>query len=133
MKHLLLVALLALPGLAMAEGFAPIAKRQEFVNLISGKALTRFGITLNVSPGGAINGSAFGNAASIYTSSGGAAREFRYRAQAGNIGVNLGIAAPMAYFPFCGQKASFFGSLHGQARDCLDFFTDRKVVISRWL
>ena len=80
-----------------------------------------------------INGSAFGNAASIYTSSGGAAREFRYRAQAGNIGVNLGIAAPMAYFPFCGQKASFFGSLHGQARDCLDFFTDRKVVISRWL
>ncbi len=80
-----------------------------------------------------INDSPFGNAASIYTASGGAAREFRYRVQAGNIGVNIGIAAPMAYFPFCGQKASFFGSLHGQARDCLDFFTDRKVVISRWL
>ena len=80
-----------------------------------------------------INASPYGNAASIYTSSGGAARDFRYRAKAGNIGVNLGIAAPMAYFPFCGQKASFFGALHGQARDCLDFFTDRKVVITRWL
>jgi malonate-semialdehyde dehydrogenase (acetylating)/methylmalonate-semialdehyde dehydrogenase len=75
----------------------------------------------------------FGNAASIYTSSGGAAREFRYRVQAGNVGVNVGIAAPMAYFPFGGAKDSFFGVMHGQGRDGIDFFTDRKVVITRWL
>ena len=80
-----------------------------------------------------INASPFGNAASIYTRDGGAARELRYHANVGNIGVNIGIAAPMAYFPFGGQKASFFGVLHGQGGDCIDFFTDRKVVITRWL
>jgi malonate-semialdehyde dehydrogenase (acetylating)/methylmalonate-semialdehyde dehydrogenase len=79
-----------------------------------------------------INASPYGNAASIYTRDGRSAREFRYRANVGNVGVNLGIAAPMAYFPFCGQKASFFGSLHGQGTDCIDFFTDRKVIVSRW-
>jgi malonate-semialdehyde dehydrogenase (acetylating)/methylmalonate-semialdehyde dehydrogenase len=79
-----------------------------------------------------INASPYGNAASIYTRDGRSAREFRYRANVGNIGVNIGIAAPMAYFPFCGQKASFFGSLHGQGADGIDFFTDRKVIISRW-
>jgi malonate-semialdehyde dehydrogenase (acetylating)/methylmalonate-semialdehyde dehydrogenase len=79
-----------------------------------------------------VNGSPFGNAASIYTREGRSAREFRYRAEVGNVGVNIGIAAPMAFFPFCGRKASFFGALHGQTRDCVDFFTDRKVVITRW-
>lgn len=80
-----------------------------------------------------VNSGPFGNATSIYTRDGRSAREFRYQANVGNVGVNLGIAAPMAYFPFCGQKASFFGALHGQSRDCIDFFTDRKVVITRWL
>lgn len=79
-----------------------------------------------------INSSPFGNAASLYTSSGRAAREFRYRVRCGNIGINVGVAAPMAYFPFGGQKASFFGTLHAQGRDAVDFFTDEKVVISRW-
>lgn len=79
-----------------------------------------------------INGSVYGNAASIYTSEGQSAREFRYRVNCGNIGINVGVAAPMAYFPFGGQKASFFGSLHAQGREAIDFFTDRKVVISRW-
>jgi malonate-semialdehyde dehydrogenase (acetylating)/methylmalonate-semialdehyde dehydrogenase len=74
----------------------------------------------------------FGNAASIFTESGKAAREFRYRAPVGNVGVNVGVAAPMAYFPFSGWKSSFFGTLHGQGRDAIDFFTDRKVVITRW-
>lgn len=74
----------------------------------------------------------FGNAASIFTQDGGAAREFRYRVPTGNIGINVGVAAPMAYFPFSGAKESFFGTLHGQGRDAIDFFTDRKVVITRW-
>jgi malonate-semialdehyde dehydrogenase (acetylating) / methylmalonate-semialdehyde dehydrogenase len=79
------------------------------------------------------NGSAFGNASSIYTSSGRTAREYKYRVRSGNIGVNIGVPAPMAYFPFGGMNDSFFGDLHGQGRDGVSFFTDRKVVISRWV
>ncbi len=78
------------------------------------------------------NSSPFGNAASIYTTSGRAARTFWYKVQAGNIGVNLGIAAAMAYFPFAGQKDSFFGTMHGQGSDAVQFFTDSKVIITRW-
>ncbi len=74
----------------------------------------------------------YGNAASIFTQDGKAAREFRYRAPVGNVGINVGVAAPMAYFPFGGWKASFFGTLHGQGRDAIDFFTERKIVITRW-
>ncbi len=76
--------------------------------------------------------SPYGNAASIFTSSGAAARKFRYEAPAGNIGVNIGVAAPMAYFPFSGWKDSFLGVLHGQGRDAIEFYTDKKVVIERW-
>jgi malonate-semialdehyde dehydrogenase (acetylating)/methylmalonate-semialdehyde dehydrogenase len=76
--------------------------------------------------------SAYGNAASIFTSSGPAARKFRYEAPAGNVGVNIGVAAPMAYFPFSGWKGSFLGALHGQGRDGVEFYTDKKVVIERW-
>jgi malonate-semialdehyde dehydrogenase (acetylating) / methylmalonate-semialdehyde dehydrogenase len=75
----------------------------------------------------------FGNAASIYTDSGKHAREFRYRVEAGNIGINVGVAAAMAYFPFGGFKDSFYGDLHGQGRDGIEFFTDKKVVITRWV
>jgi len=76
--------------------------------------------------------SAYGNAASIFTSSGNYARKFRYEAPTGNIGVNIGVAAPMAYFPFSGWKDSFLGVLHGQGRDGVEFYTDKKVVIERW-
>jgi malonate-semialdehyde dehydrogenase (acetylating)/methylmalonate-semialdehyde dehydrogenase len=76
--------------------------------------------------------SAYGNAASIFTSSGAAARKFRYEAPAGNIGVNIGVAAPMAYFPFSGWKDSFFGVEHAQGRDGIEFYTEKKVVIERW-
>jgi malonate-semialdehyde dehydrogenase (acetylating) / methylmalonate-semialdehyde dehydrogenase len=76
--------------------------------------------------------SAYGNQASLFTSSGGAARRFRYEAPAGNIGINIGVAAPMAYFPFSGWKDSFFGVQHGQGRDAVEFYTEKKVVIERW-
>lgn len=74
----------------------------------------------------------YGNAASIFTASGKAAREFKRRVPCGNVGINVGVAAPMAFFPFSGMGESFFGSLHPQGREGVDFFTDRKVVISRW-
>ena len=76
--------------------------------------------------------SPFGNQASLFTSSGAAARRFRYEAPAGNIGINIGVAAPMAYFPFSGWKDSFFGVLHGQGRDAVEFYTEKKVVVERW-
>jgi malonate-semialdehyde dehydrogenase (acetylating)/methylmalonate-semialdehyde dehydrogenase len=76
--------------------------------------------------------SAYGNQASLFTSSGAAARRFRYEAPAGNIGINIGVAAPMAYFPFSGWKDSFFGIMHGQGRDAIEFYTEKKVVIERW-
>ncbi|MDA4124894.1 MAG: CoA-acylating methylmalonate-semialdehyde dehydrogenase [Thaumarchaeota archaeon] len=80
----------------------------------------------------AINkGTKFGNMASIFTTKGAEAREFRRRVKAGNIGINIGVAAPSAYFPFGGMRDSFFGTLHPQM-DSVDFFTDRKVTISRW-
>ncbi len=76
--------------------------------------------------------SSYGNQASLFTTSGSAARKFRYEAPAGNIGINIGVAAPMAYFPFSGWKESFFGILHGQGRDAVEFFTESKIVIERW-
>ena len=79
-----------------------------------------------------VNRNAFGNMACLFTNSGSAARKFRYEAQAGNIGINIGVAAPMAFFPFSGWKESFFGTLHGQARHAVEFFTQTKVVIERW-
>jgi malonate-semialdehyde dehydrogenase (acetylating)/methylmalonate-semialdehyde dehydrogenase len=76
--------------------------------------------------------SQFGNAASIFTTSGAAARKFRYEVPAGNVGVNIGVAAPMAYFPFSGWKESFFGVVHAQGRDAIEFYTDKKVIVERW-
>lgn len=79
-----------------------------------------------------MHGSRYGNACSIFTTSGRAAREFRYRAGISMIGVNIGVAAPMAFFPFGGAKGSFYGDLKAQGRDAVAFFTDQRVVISRW-
>jgi malonate-semialdehyde dehydrogenase (acetylating)/methylmalonate-semialdehyde dehydrogenase len=78
------------------------------------------------------NSHAYGNQASLFTSSGSAARKFRYEVDAGNIGINIGVAAPMAFFPFSGWKESFFGDMHGQSMDAVEFFTQKKVVIERW-
>ena len=79
-----------------------------------------------------INKSRYGNSACIFTSSGAAARKFRHDTLAGNIGINIGIAAPMAFFPFSGWKESFFGDLHGQSNHAVEFYTQTKVVIERW-
>ena len=76
--------------------------------------------------------SPYGNQASLFTSSGAAARRFRYEAPAGNIGINIGVAAPMAYFPFSGWKDSFFGIMHAQGRDSVEFYTEKKIVVERW-
>jgi malonate-semialdehyde dehydrogenase (acetylating) / methylmalonate-semialdehyde dehydrogenase len=79
-----------------------------------------------------INRGQYGNQASLFTTSGSAARKFRYEAEAGNIGINIGVAAPMAFFPFSGWKESFFGDMHGQGMDAVEFFTQKKVVVERW-
>jgi len=78
------------------------------------------------------NSHVYGNQASLFTSSGAAARKFRYEVEAGNVGINIGVAAPMAFFPFSGWKNSFFGTHHGQAMDAVEFFTQQKVVVERW-
>ena len=80
-----------------------------------------------------VNSGEYGNMACIFTNSGAAARKFRYEADAGNIGINIGVAAPMAFFPFSGWKNSFFGTLHAQGKHAVEFFTQTKVVVERWL
>jgi malonate-semialdehyde dehydrogenase (acetylating)/methylmalonate-semialdehyde dehydrogenase len=79
-----------------------------------------------------VNNNNYGNMACLFTSSGLNARFFRNRANAGNIGINIGVAAPMAQFPFSGWGESFFGDLHGQGRHAIEFFTQTKVVIEKW-
>jgi len=81
---------------------------------------------------GLVNNRRYGNQACLFTSSGAAAREFRHKVQAGNIGINLGVAAPMAFFPFSGWGESFFGDLHAQAHHGVEFYTQTKVVVERW-
>lgn len=100
------------------EIFGPVLALQEATDLDEAIAI--------------LSKSAYGNSAAIFTSNGNAARKFRYEAPAGNIGVNIGVAAPMAYFPFSGWKDSFLGVLHGQGRDGVEFYTDKKVVVERW-
>lgn len=78
------------------------------------------------------NKTIFGNGACIYTQSGKAAREFRHRIQCGMIGINIGVPAPLAYFPFSGWNYSFFGDLHLQGREGVMFYTRQKVTTSRW-
>lgn len=79
-----------------------------------------------------VNSGNYGNMACLFTSSGSSARKFRNEADAGNIGINIGVAAPMAQFPFSGWKDSFFGDLHGQGKHAIEFFTQTKVIIERW-
>jgi malonate-semialdehyde dehydrogenase (acetylating) / methylmalonate-semialdehyde dehydrogenase len=118
LKPTLLDNVPAASALSTTEIFGPV------LSLVHAKTLEEGIETLSRSP--------FGNMASIFTSSGAAARKFRYEVPAGNIGVNIGVAAPMAYFPFSGWRDSFMGVLHGQGRDAVEFYTDKKVVVERW-
>ncbi|MFW5986137.1 MAG: CoA-acylating methylmalonate-semialdehyde dehydrogenase, partial [Halanaerobiales bacterium] len=79
-----------------------------------------------------INSNKYGNAANIYTQNGKWARRFAYEVDGGNIGINIGVPAPVPHFPFSGMKDSFFGDLHAQGRDVIDFYTKKKIVIERW-
>jgi len=78
------------------------------------------------------NANSFGNGHSIFTSSGKSAREYHYNILSGNVGINIGIVAPMAFFPFSGMKESFYGVLHTQGKEAVRFFTESKVIIQRW-
>jgi malonate-semialdehyde dehydrogenase (acetylating)/methylmalonate-semialdehyde dehydrogenase len=78
------------------------------------------------------NGSRYGNAGSIFTSSGATARAYRWAIEAGMLGVNIGVPAPVAWFPFSGWKDSIDGDLHANGRDAVDFYTRKKVITSRW-
>ncbi|HTW63199.1 MAG TPA: CoA-acylating methylmalonate-semialdehyde dehydrogenase [Bryobacteraceae bacterium] len=79
-----------------------------------------------------VNKSEFGNATSIFTSNGKSAREYSSKVEAGMVGINVGVAAPMAFFPFAGWKNSFFGDLHAHGKDAVMFYTEQKVLMTRW-
>ncbi|MDE3104624.1 MAG: CoA-acylating methylmalonate-semialdehyde dehydrogenase [Acidobacteriota bacterium] len=79
-----------------------------------------------------VNASEFGNTTTIYTQSGKAAREYQQRVEVGMVGVNMAVAAPMAFFPFAGWKRSFFGDLHAHGKDAVYFYTEQKVLMTRW-
>jgi malonate-semialdehyde dehydrogenase (acetylating)/methylmalonate-semialdehyde dehydrogenase len=98
-----------------------------------------FGPVLSVARAGTLdeaieqaNSMALGNMATIFTQSGRSAREFRERVEAGMTGINVPIAQPFAFFPFSGWKGSFYGDLHVHGTDGIDFFTRKKVVVTRW-
>ena len=76
--------------------------------------------------------SEYGNAASIFTRSGAAAREFTHNVSAGMVGINVGVPAPVAFFPFSGWKNSFFGDLHALGKDAVHFYTEQRVITCRW-
>ncbi len=145
-------------GLGVSEGASiPVDGRGTVIKGYENGSFVRPTILMDIKPGGDIwkteifgpvlgvmhvntiddaivltNSGVYGNQASLFTSSGSAARKFRYEVDAGNIGINIGVAAPMAFFPFSGWKESFFGDLHGQGMDAVDFFTQKKVVVERW-
>ena len=79
-----------------------------------------------------VNHGMYGNMGCIFTNSGPAARKFRNKVDAGNIGINIGVAAPMAFFPFSGWNESFYGDLHAQGAHAIEFYTQTKVIIERW-
>ena len=117
-------------GPSIFENVTPemtIAREEIFGPVMSIIRVKDLGEAIKVS-----NASNFGNGHSIFTQDGKNAREFQYNVESGNVGINIGITAPVATFPFSGMKDSFFGDLHTQGKEAIRFFTESKVVIQRW-
>jgi malonate-semialdehyde dehydrogenase (acetylating) / methylmalonate-semialdehyde dehydrogenase len=117
-------------GPTLFDGVDPdmtLAREEIFGPVLALERMDDLGTALE-----AINASAFGNAAAIFTRDGGAARRFVREVQAGMVGVNVSVPAPVAYFPFSGWRGSFYGDLHATGRDGVEFYTEKKVVTSRW-
>lgn len=106
---------------------SPLACEEIFGPVLSVMYVDEFDQAIDLA-----NASTFGNAAVLFTSSGHSAREFRTRVECGNIGINVGVPAAIAVFPFAGMKDSFFGDLHGQGKDAVEFFTQKKMIVERW-
>jgi malonate-semialdehyde dehydrogenase (acetylating)/methylmalonate-semialdehyde dehydrogenase len=106
----------------------PLAREEVFGPVLNVLHLDDFETAIALA-----NQSAYGNGASIFTNSGKAAREFKHRVQCGMIGINIGVPASLAMFPFSGWNDSFFGDLHIQGREAVWFYTQQKVTTTRWI
>jgi malonate-semialdehyde dehydrogenase (acetylating) / methylmalonate-semialdehyde dehydrogenase len=115
------------PTIAAADGESELARDELFGPLLTVVDAPDLDTALDF-----LNGSRYGNAGAIFTASGEAARRYRYGAEAGMLGVNVGVPAPVAWFPFAGWKDSMAGDLHANGMDAVDFYTRKKVVTSRW-
>ena len=115
------------PTIAIADPESELARDEQFGPLLTVVDAPDLDSALEF-----LNGSRYGNAGAIFTSSGEAARSYRYGAEAGMLGVNVGVPAPVAWFPFSGWKDSMDGDLHANGTDAVDFYTRKKVVTSRW-
>ena len=115
------------PTIAVADGESELARDELFGPLLTLVEVDDLDAAIEF-----LNGSRYGNAGAIFTSSGAAARQYRYEAEAGMLGVNVGVPAPVAWFPFSGWKDSIDGDLHANGTDAVEFYTRKKVVTSRW-
>jgi malonate-semialdehyde dehydrogenase (acetylating) / methylmalonate-semialdehyde dehydrogenase len=115
------------PTIAAADAESELAREELFGPLLTVVDAPNLDAALDF-----LNGSRYGNAGAIFTASGEAARRYRYGAEAGMLGVNVGVPAPVAWFPFAGWKDSMAGDLHANGTDAVDFYTRKKVVTSRW-
>src|SRR5262249_27235101 len=115
------------PTIAVAEPESELARDELFGPLLTLVEVDGLDEAIEF-----LNGSRYGNAGAIFTSSGAAARQYRYEAEAGMLGVNVGVPAPVAWFPFSGWKDSIDGDLHANGTDAVEFYTRKKVVTSRW-
>ncbi len=115
------------PTIAVAVAESELAREELFGPLLALVEVPDLDAALEF-----LNGSRYGNAGAIFTRSGKAARRYRYGAEAGMLGVNVGVPAPVAWFPFAGWKDSCDGDLHANGTDAVDFYTRKKVITSRW-
>jgi len=115
------------PTIFEAEPDMEIFKEEIFGPVRCVKKVKDFFETVDI-----INSSKYGHTSAIYTENGGIAREFIRRCNTGQVGINVGTPAPIAFYPVGGRKISFYGSLRGRANDAIDFYTDKKLIVSTW-